>query len=533
MRLIRAMATVGGLTLASRVLGFVRDVLTAALIGAGPVADAFFVALKLPNLFRRLTAEGAFTIAFVPLFTEKLRTAPAGEAKRFAEGSAALMLSLLIPMSAVMIAAMPWIIPVIAPGFIDEPERLEPAIAMARTMFPYLLLVSLSALFGAILNATGRFAAFAAAPLAFNISLIGGLVAAVVFEIDPGRSLAVSVTVAGLLQLLWMAMNAARNGWRLRLPIPKLGPDMRRLMTLMGPAVVGGGVQHVNILIDQILASLLAVGAVSWLYFADRLSQLPLGVIGIAIGTVLLPTLARQRAEGDEEGARDSLNRGIELAMLLSIPAAAALIAIPEAVIGPLLERFAFARADTVATAGALAAYALGIPGMILVKVLSTAYFAGQDTRTPVIIAIVATIANTGLSLALIGPLGHVGIALATGVTAWLNAGVLAVGLARNRRLRPDRGLIRSLVGVIVATAAMVAALLNLDQALPDRMAADLLLAEAAVGPLRLGVLVVAGLVTYAVAAVVTGAVDRRRLRAMLRRGKGPHNPAPEPPGSA
>lgn len=513
MSLARAMATVGGLTLVSRVAGLLRDILTAAMLGAGPVADAFFVALKLPNLFRRLFAEGAFSVSFVPLFSATLERDGRPAAVRFAEEALAMMLAVLIPFTLLAILAMPWVVAVIAPGFVADVERYDMAVAFTRVTFPYLMLMALVALMGGVLNALDRFGPFAAAPILFNLTLIAALLLLTPYVANAGWALSYGVALSGVLQLLWLAWACQRAGVRLCLPVPRLTPRIRKLFRLMAPGAIGAGVMQINLFIDILLASLLPAGAISFLYYADRLNQLPLGVIGIAIGTALLPVLSRQVTAGDVPRALSSQNRAIEYGLFLSLPAAAALVAVPATIVAVLFERGAFTAEATSSTAWALAAYAVGIPGYVLVKVLSAAYFARQDTASPVKIAILCTLANIALSLSLIGWIGHIGIALATGITAWVNAGLLARGLRRREFLRSDARLRRRLPRLVLAAAAMAALLVAAVELLAPWLAGP-----STVQAPALALLVTVGAVAYFGLAHLTGGMPLSDLRSLLRR---------------
>jgi putative peptidoglycan lipid II flippase len=511
MNFARAVATVGGLTMASRLAGFARDVLTAALLGAGPAADAFFVALKLPNLFRRLFAEGAFTVSFVPLFSAELQSRGRAAALAFAEEALSALLLALLPFTIAAMAAMPWLMAALAPGFADEPQKFAMAIDYARLAFPYLMLVSLVALLGGILNGLDRFGPFAAAPIAFNLTLIAGLLAAPALGLEPGRSLSLAVALAGVAQLLWLAASCRTAGISIRLPRPRWSPRIRRLFRLVLPGALGAGIYQVNLFVNVVLASLLPTGAVSYLYYADRLNQLPLGVIGIAVGTALLPVLSRRAAAGDAAGVRHYVSRGMEFSLVLGLPAAVALAILAGPIIGTLFERGAFGPDETAATAAALAAYALGIPAAVMVKVLAAAFFARQDTATPMRAGAVVAVANAALGLALSPLLGATGIALATGITGWLNAALLAHALHRRGQLELDDRLRARAPRVLLAAAGMAAAILL---ALP--------VAEpwiAAPGPVRvatLGALVALGLAAFTGAAQALGAVRLAELRGLL-----------------
>ncbi|WP_448191758.1 murein biosynthesis integral membrane protein MurJ [Azospirillum sp. sgz301742] len=459
MSFARSIATVGGLTMLSRLAGFARDILTAAVLGAGPVADAFFVALKLPNLFRRMFAEGAFSVAFVPLFAAELHTSGRAAAIAFAEEAMGVLLAVLVPFAILAVLGMPALMHVLAPGFVDEPAKFGLAVGMARLTFPYLVLISLVALLGGVLNALDRFGPFAAAPVAFNLTLIAALLLAPRLDLDPGPTMAAAVTLSGIVQLAWMAWACRREGIALRLRPPRLSERIRRLFRLVGPGALGAGVMQVNVFLNVVLASLLPSGAVSYLYYADRLNQMPLGIIGIAIGTALLPVLARHVAAGNAEAVRAHVSRALEYSLLLGLPAATALAVAGHPMIAVLFQRGAFGPAETLATAQALAAYAAGIPAAVLVKVLSAAFFARHDTATPVRAAVAMTVANVALALALIPVLAHVGIALATGIAAWLNAGLLAWGLHRRGQFDVDSRVKRRTPRIVLAALGMGAGL--------------------------------------------------------------------------
>jgi putative peptidoglycan lipid II flippase len=491
--LVRSIATVGSLTLVSRLLGFVRDILIAALLGAGPLADAFFVAFKLPNFLRRLFAEGAFNAGFVPMFARTLEGEGRAAAKAFAEQAQAIQLAALAPLVLLTIFAMPWVILVMAPGFEPGGVRYQAAVELSRITFVYILLIALVSLYGGVLNSLGRFAAAAAAPILLNLCLIGALVLSALWLDAPAHALAWGVAVAGLLQVLWLRLALGRAGMAPALCRPRLTPQIKRLFALILPGAIGAGVAQINLFIDIVLASLLPPGAVSYLYFADRVNQLPLGVIGVAVGTALLPLMARQLRAGQMAHAMHSQNRALELALLLTVPAAAALVVLCGPIVSVLFERGAFDAEASRATSAALAAYALGLPAYVLIKVLTPGFFAREDTRTPVKIAIVCLISNVVIALALIWWLAHVGIALATAISAWLNAGLLARGLRRDSLLQPDAQLRRRLPRILGASLALA---LGLWLAapwltwLPPALALALLIAAGGLGFLLLGHLV-------------------------------------------
>ena len=514
MTLARAIATLGGWTMVSRLLGFCRDILFAGSIGAGMVADAFFVAFKFPNFFRRLFAEGAFNSAFVPLFTERLTRDGVEPARDFAAQVASVMVSFMLCFTFVMQLAMPWLMYVIAPGFGDEPEKFALAIELTRLTFPYLMFMALTALLAGMLNSLQRFAAAAAAPVVLNIVLISALVLVRVWKVEmPGHMLATAVSIAGAGQFVLLVLACRRAGIIVRLPVPRLTPGVRRVFRLMVPGLIGAGVVQINLVVDVVLASMLPQGSVSWLYYADRVNQLPLGVVGVAVGVALLPMLSRHLSAGQDAAAAHTQNRAIEFALLLTVPAAAALLTVPGTVVSVLFERGAFGAADALATTGALAAFAVGLPAYVLIKALTPGFFARQDTKTPVKIAVASMTANVVVAVILMQVMAHVGIALATAASAWLNAALLAVTLHRRGQLRIDARL-RSCAPRILFAALCMAAVLWAGERLLAPVLADGTVEKA----MALAVLVAAGLATYGIIAQLTGAARLGDLRASLRR---------------
>ena len=519
MNLLRAFATVGGLTMISRVLGFVRDILIAAVLGTGPVADAFFVAFKFPNLFRRLFAEGAFNSAFVPLFARRLEGEGEASARRFAEEALSGLVTVLIVFTGLAQLSMPVLMYAIAPGFADTPDKFEMAVLFTQIAFPYLLFMSLVALFSGLLNALGKFAAAAFAPVLLNVVLIATLTMAAPYFDNPGLALVWGVAAAGAAQFLMLVAAASRAGYPLRLRAPRLTPGVRRLVTLGIPGVIAGGITQINLLVGTIIASL-QDGAVSWLYYADRIYQLPLGVIGIAIGIVLLPDLARRLRAGERGGALWSQNRAFEFSMLLTLPAAAALLAIPGPIVATLFERGAFDAADTEATMQALAAFALGLPAFVLIKVFSPGFFAREDTKTPMYFAGAGIAVNIAGSLVLFWQIGFVGIALATSASAWLNAGLLWSRLRARGDFAMDARLVTRLPLIVIASAVMGAALwAAAAHALPF---AEALMpggwTQQALSIVALAVLVAGGMALYAGLCQITGAARLSDLRQAMRR---------------
>ncbi|MAS86739.1 MAG: murein biosynthesis integral membrane protein MurJ [Micavibrio sp.] len=419
MRLFKALATVSLLTSLSRIGGFIRDIIMAAVLGAGPVADAFFIALKMPNMFRRITAEGALTVAFVPTYTEKQEREGQDSASDYAGTVAGVLSAVLIPFSILIIWLMPYVMGLLAPGFEIGETRYTYGVEFSRITFFYLTLMSLAALMGGVMNAHNRFVPFAAAPVLFNVCLIGGLLISGYFD-TVGHALSWAVLFSGVLQFifLWVCMKAYKIRFNFKKPI--FNSDIKKLFKLMGPGVVGAGVAQINLFVDVILASLLPAGAISALYYADRLNQLPLGIVGVAIGTALLPMMARAVSANDTQRASQLFFKSLFFGLLLALPAAVALGCISNTLIGGLFERGEFTADNTALTANVLKAYAIGLPAFILTKVYATFYFSRQDTITPVKISAVTTILNTLMSLAAINYLGIIGIALATSVAMWI-----------------------------------------------------------------------------------------------------------------
>jgi putative peptidoglycan lipid II flippase len=477
------------------------------------VADAFFVAQRLPNLFRSLFAEGAFSAAFVPLFAGTMAEHGKEAARAFAEDALAVLLAALLAFVLLGEIFMPAVMKLIAPGFGDDPAKFALAVALARITFPYLLFIALVALQGGVLNSVDRFAAAAATPILLNLFLIVALLLMHRFGWHDGLALAWAITAAGLAQFLWLMFSCARAGLALRLPRPRLTRGVRRTLMIMGPGAIGAGVTQVNLLISTALASFLPGGSVSYLYYADRLNQLPLGVVGIAVGTAMLPPLSRQLRLGDLAGAVATQNRGLELALLLTLPAAVALGVLADPIFAVLFQRGAFTPADTAATAAALAAYALGLPAFVLVKVLAPAFFARHDTATPVKVAVTAMAVNLGLTLVLMQFLAHVGIALATTCAGWINAVTLLTLLVRREHFRFDRRARRNLPRIGAAALGMGAVLMLLRMAAAPAFAGPLLVRIAA-----LAGLVGAGLAAFAALALAFGVADWRNLWGRLRR---------------
>jgi putative peptidoglycan lipid II flippase len=510
--LLKAISTIGGFTMISRLLGFVRDILIASFLGASLVADVFFVAFKLPNFFRRLFAEGAFNAGFVPLFTRIHQTDGDKSAREFAEQALSVLLLALFVLVTLFQIFMPWVMTALAPGFQGNEVKFNLAVDLTRLTFPYLMFISLVSLMGGVLNALGRFAAVAATPILLNICLISSLLVFAPYLPSSGHALAWGVAAAGAVQFLWLMWALQREGWLLRLRWPRLTPRVRELLVLMAPAAVGAGIVQINLVIDIILASLLPEGSISYLFYADRLNQLPIGVVGVAVGTALLPMMSRRIAAGDDAGAAQALNRATEFSLLLALPAAMALVVIAEPLISVLFERGAFDASASRATSYALMAYALGLPAYVLVKVLTPGFFARLDTKTPVRIALIALAVNLVLNIALMIPFKHAGLALATAISAWVNVWLLYSTLRRRGYFPVDLRLARRLRKTVVAATIMGGGLFLAHKQLLDWLAGDLVMRITA-----LTILVGGGVVLYGLAVQFSGAARLGELKSQLR----------------
>ena len=513
MALYRAFATVGAMTAFSRILGFVRDVLIAAVLGAGPVADAFFVAFRVPNLFRRLFAEGAFNAAFIPLFAKRFH-GEGGEAaaRAFAEQALAGLTLALLVFTILGEVAMPWLMILLAPGFVADPPKFELAVLLARIALPFLLCMSLVALYSGILNALGRFAIAAFAPSLLNVVLIAVLLAVIAFghgdQSTAAIALAWGIAASGVLQVLVVAVAAARVKMRLAFRLPRLNPDMRRLLALAGPGLLAGGMGQLTVVLNTVIASL-QDRVVSWLYYADRLFQLPLGVIGVAIGVVLLPELSHRLRANDHAAAMASENRSLETALLLTLPAAVALFVAAGPIVRVLFEHGAFTPIDAKATAAMLTALAPGLPAFVLIKVFHPGFFAREDTKTPMLYAGIGMAANVALSLTLFVILGAVGIAIATSIAGWLQVALLAGTLKARAEFSLDAIFRRRFPGICAASLVMGVAVWGIARGLEDWFApsSGLIVQLAA-----LTALVGGGLAIYAAAAALFGTFNPKSL---------------------
>jgi len=451
-------ASVGGLTLLSRIVGFVRDIQLAAILGAGPMADAFLVAQRLPNHFRAIFAEGAFNTAYVPSYNHVRETAGPDEAQTFADRIYTLMLLVQAVLLLLALLATPAVLHVLAPGFAADPEKFALAVDLTRITFPYLLFIALMTVLTGTLNALGRFTAGAFAPVLMNLCLIAGLAAWRWFP-SAGHAAAWGVFAAGVAQfaLLWLA--ARRAGVMARLRWPRLDAPARRFWKAFGPATIGSMGVQLSLFADTLIASFLPAGAIAALYYADRINQLPIGVIGIAAGTVLLPTMSKWIAQGDEAAARQAQNRAMEFTLFLAIPCIVAFFLIPDLIMQALFGRGRFDAAAAHAAARTLQAYTLGLAAFVLIRSVVASFHARGDTTTPLKASLTAIAVNIALKILLMQPLAQVGLALATSAGAWLN--LLLVGWLAWRRgfLVLDRRLLRSLGGSALAGGLLALAL--------------------------------------------------------------------------
>jgi putative peptidoglycan lipid II flippase len=456
--MIERILTVGGLTLLSRVTGFARDIILAAVLGAGPVADAFFVAFRLPNHFRAIFAEGAFNAAFVPAYARIREQGGAQRAGLFADRIFTLLLASQIVLLAAALLFTPAAIDLLAPGFARDPGRFTLAVDLTRITFPYLLLITVVTLYGGILNALQRFAAAAFASTLLNLSMMATLALAAFFP-TAGHAAAWGVLISGVLQALLVGGDTWRAGAMTVLRWPELDADVRRFFRALGPATVGSMGVQLALFADTIIASFLATGALSALYYADRLNQLPIGVIGIAAGTVILPEMARRIAAGDETGAAHAQNRAIEFTLLLSIPCLAAFTVIPDLLMRALFMRGAFTDADALAAGSTLAAYAFGLLPFVLIRSTVATFFSRGDTATPVKAALIAAAVNIAFKFLLMGALAQVGLALATSIGAWINLGLVMWFAVRAGHAGIDERLRQSLINFAGAGLVLAAVL--------------------------------------------------------------------------
>lgn len=502
--------TVGGWTAASRVLGFVRDVGFAAALGTGPVAEAFYTAFTLPNLFRRFFAEGAFNTAFVPLFSKKVEGGDGAlDFARDALTGLALIVLLFTILAEIF---MPALVLMLAAGFAGD-ARFELATVYGRIAFPYIFFISLSALLSGVLNSIGRFSAAAAAPVLLNVVFVAAIWIAWMLGLDIGLTLTWAVPIGGIAQLALVWVAAKRAGYRLLPRRPRMTPELKRLALIAAPAALAMGVVQINLIVGRQVASQFE-GAIAWLFMADRLYQLPLGVVGIAIGIVLLPDLSKRLRAGDLDGSRASLSRAGEFAMMLTIPSAVALMVIPMELVGVLFERGKYTADDTAKTALAVAIYGIGLPSFVMQKVLQPIYFAREDTKTPFYFALFSLVVNAGLAFGLAPVVGYIAAAIGTSLSSWAMTIALWVGAGRfGAHTRLDGRFWRRLWGILAAAAVMGAELWGVSLVLGPMFGVPGLKIIALV------LLILSGIITYFAAGHLLGAVRLGEVKRMVRRG--------------
>src|SRR5215468_7111201 len=480
--------TVGGYTLLSRLTGFARDIMLAAILGAGPVADAFFVAFRLPNHFRAIFAEGAFNAAFVPAYAHVHGEKGEASARLFSDRVFTLLFLSQVILLVVAWAFMPQVMSLLAPGFTHDEAQRDLAIQLTRITFPYLLLITLVTLYGGMLNVMHRFASAAAASIFLNLAMMATLAVAVSFP-TPGHAAAWGVLISGFLQYFLLAGDLARHGGLPRFAPLKLDEDIRAFFRALGPATLGSMGTQVAMFADTIIATFLPAGALSALYYADRLNQLPIGVIGIAIGTVLLPEMSRQLTAHDDDGAMQSQRRAFDFTLLFSVPFVAAFLTVPDVIMRAMFARGAFSKADAAAAGATLAAYAIGLVPFVLIRSAVATFYARKDTATPVKAALIGVAINVALKFALVGALAQVGLALATTVGAWTNLLLVLAFAVRAGYLALDRVLLQSFAKFVLAGVVLAAAL----WATTRITASGLLQISAFRDEVTLGILIVVG----------------------------------------
>ncbi len=526
MSLVKKFMTVGGATLGSRIFGFARETLMAAALGTGPMADVFYAAFRFPNLFRRLFAEGAFNAAFVPLFSKEIEANGTDGAKRFSEEVFGVLFTVLLLITIVMEFSMPLLVRfVIAPGFADDPEKSAITVRMAAVMFPYLMCMSLTAMMSGMLNSLHHFFAAAVAPIFLNVVMIGALFYALYTGADPLATawyLSWGVLAAGILQLAVVYLGVIHAGMSIGLRFPRFTPNVKRLLILAVPAAITGGITQINQLIGQAIASA-QDGAIAALQYADRIYQLPLGVVGIAVGVVLLPELSRALKGGNLREAGNLQNRSIEFVLFLTIPAAFALWILSDEIIRVLYERGAFHAQNTAVVGSILAIYGIGLPAFVLIKALQPGFYAREDTKTPMRFSAVAVGVNCALALTLFPRLGAPGIAVAEATAGWISTVLLFVTLLRRGHLTWEWALLRRTALLIVAAAIMGGVLFYLR----DVFAASLASGSPLLTKLgALGLLIGVSMVVYFAVAFLIGGADLGMIRRNMKR-KAATKPAP------
>lgn len=508
MSFIKSIATFGGFTMISRVTGFLRDMIIANFLGAGTVSDAFLVSFKLPNLFRSLFAEGAFTSAFVPLFSSKLVASGRDKSVEFAAKAISLLTFFLVLFVIAFELGMPYVVKFLAPGFSNDPAKVALTIELCRITFPFLLFISVVSFQAGILNSFDRFAAPAAAPIILNIGIIiAGLVSVVLLDM-PVYGMAWGITISGIIEVIWLKYFLNRESIKIKpdFAIKKLLKDteIRTLFKRIAPGVVGAGIYQINMVVDTILVSLVASGAVSWLYYANRLQQLPLGVIGAAISVALLPLLSRKLKAGETEDATTVQDKAVIYGMMMSLPAAIMFICLADSLVALLFEHGKFTPSDTAKTALALQAYAIGLPCYVMVKALMPNFFARGDTKTPVKYSAVVFLSNLTMNLLLMKPFGHIGIAAATSIAAFVSLYQYIHGLNKRGYWSFSQELRQKLTYIALCSAIMGICVYTTQYIL------NVLLPAVSTGILfiKLAIIGTIGLATFLIAAKIIGILD-------------------------
>lgn len=526
MSLFKSIATFGGFTLISRITGFLRDMVLANFLGAGAISDAFFVAFKLPNLFRSLFAEGAFTTAFVPMLSHKLVTDGKEQAVTFASQAISVLAVFLTVFVIIMEFCMPWVVEIMAPGFSSDPEKMSLSIELSRITFPFLLFISIVSFQSGILNSFGKFAGPAAAPVILNLMMIISVFIFVPLGETPAHGISWSVTIAGLVEIFWLS-------WFLRGIDVKVKPQTNILQLLknseiitlfkrIAPGVLGAGVYQINMVVDTIIVSLVGTGAISWLYYANRIQQLPLGVVGAAISVALLPILSHHLKAGEQEQANHMQDKAVEYGALMSIPAMVALIVLAYPIIDILFHHGRFTQEDSIMTAQAVIAYSIGLPSYVMVKALAPNFFARGDTKTPVKYSIIVMLANLALSIGLMIPFGHVGVATATSLASFVSLYQYLRGLKKRGYWTYTKALNIKILKITFCSVVM-GAILYLTEYGCDLLFNNWLQTSYAIKIPLLGGLCVLGVASFLIMAKLTKTLDIAEILKLLK-SKGKKN---------
>ncbi|WP_341760374.1 murein biosynthesis integral membrane protein MurJ [Candidatus Endowatersipora endosymbiont of Watersipora subatra] len=515
--LLKKFASVGSATMTSRMLGFVRESIVALILGTGPVADVFYTCFRFPNLFRRLFAEGAFNIVFIPLFSKEVEKRGPKAAQLFANEIFSVLTTWLFIITIVAIIFMPFLVThLVAPGFNKWPHKLDLSITMTRIMFPYLFCMSLVAMFSGILNALRYYFLTAAVPILLNIILIVILTYALVFDLEmktTGLAMAWGVFVSGFTQLFILALALYREGMGLRFSLPRLTPSVKRFLGSMGPGLLTGGVLQINLMIGTIIATG-QDGGTALLNFADRINQFPLGVIGVAVGVVLLPELSRALQAGDQNEVENLQNRSLQFVWALTLPATVGLILLPDEIVSLLYERGAFNSIDREKTALALAAFASGLPAYVMLKVFQSASFAREDMKTPFVYSVVMVFSNVVFSLALFPHLGHVAVALATSMSAWINCVFLSGTLWYRGHFKPNRITLRRLVVLFFSTFVMIHPVIACRNGMEDWFLGSKISFQL----LAISVTIITAMTSFLGVAFLLGGLDRYQFNVLFKK---------------